>query len=47
MNTMELEKLSENEMMQIKGGEGQWIFINGQWILIDGLDLGDEDYENM
>lgn len=46
MNTTELNKLSENEMSQIKGGEN-WIFVNGQWVCIDTFDLGDEDYEGM
>lgn len=42
---MELEKLSENEMSQIKGGE-EWIYINGTWVCIDPFTLGDENYEN-
>ena len=46
MNTAELEKLSENEMAQIKGGEGHWEMINGQWAWVETYDLGDEDYEN-
>lgn len=42
MNTTGLEKLSENEMSQIKGGE-KWLFINGEWICIEPYDLEDED----
>lgn len=42
MKTTELEKLSENEMSQIKGG-GRWIWINGELIWIDTYDLGGND----
>lgn len=42
MNTTELEKLSENEMSQIRGG-GYWAWIKDQWIWINTLNLGDED----
>lgn len=46
MKTMELEKLSKNEMLQVKGGEqstGIWIYINGEWIYIEKYDLGEDD----
>ncbi|WP_294605217.1 hypothetical protein [uncultured Bacteroides sp.] len=46
MKTIELEKLSENEMLQIKGGEqstGKWIYIDGEWIYISTFGLGEED----
>lgn len=46
MKTMELEKLSKNEMLQVKGGEqttGKWIYINGEWIYIEKYDLGEDD----
>lgn len=39
---MELEKLSEKEMSQIKGGEqvsGEWIYLDGEWIYVNTLDL--------
>lgn len=42
---MELEKLSKNEMLQVKGGEqptGIWIYENGEWIYIEEYDLGEE-----
>lgn len=42
MNATEFEKLSENEMSQIRGG-GQWIWVMGQWGWIEMSDLGDED----
>lgn len=44
---MELEKLSENEMSHIKGGDGYWDMIDGRWIWVETYGLGDEDYENM
>lgn len=44
---MELEKLSENEMSHIKGGDGYWVMIDDQWIWVETYGLGDEDYENM
>lgn len=47
MNTTGLEKLSENEMSQIKGGEGYWVLWNGEWRWVNTYDLDDEDYENM
>ena len=46
MITMELERLSRNEMSLIKGGQqssGEWIYINGNWIYIEKQDLGEED----
>ena len=42
MNETELEKLSENEMSQTRGG-GQWAWFKGQWIWIEKYDLGGED----
>lgn len=47
MNVTELEKLSVEEMNQIKGGEKQLVWIDGQWVWIETYDLGDEDYENI
>lgn len=41
MNTAELEKLSEKEMSQIRGGNGRWVLINNEWIWIEALDLED------
>lgn len=41
----EFEKLSENEMSQIKGGEGQWILYDGQWYWIDKLDSDGREQE--
>lgn len=41
MNTAELEKLSEQEMSQIRGGTGRWVFINNEWIWVETLDLED------
>lgn len=46
MKTMELEKLSKNEMLQVKGGEqscGEWVYIEGEWIYIEVYDLGEDD----
>lgn len=46
MITMELERLSRNEMSLIKGGQqssGEWIYVDGNWIYIEKLDLGEED----
>lgn len=46
MITMELERLSRNEMSLIKGGQqssGEWIYVDGDWIYIEKLDLGEED----
>lgn len=48
MKTIELEKLSKNEMSQIRGGElspGQWIYLNGEWIYIERYDLGEDNYQ--
>lgn len=44
MNATELEKLSENEMSQTRGG-GQWIWIEEQkqWIWMTSYNLGGED----
>lgn len=42
MNATELEKLSENEMSQTRGG-GQWIWLTDQWIWLGDRSLGDED----
>ena len=39
MNATELEKLSENEMSQTRGG-GQWVWFKDQWIWIGKYDLG-------
>lgn len=41
MNTAELEKLSEKEMSQIRGGNGRWVLINNKWVWIEALDLED------
>lgn len=43
MNITELEKLSESEMSQIKGGGGYWVWVDNQWFWIEAMDLGDED----
>ncbi len=44
MNATELEKLSENEMSQTRGG-GQWVWIEEQkrWIWMTSYDLGGKD----
>lgn len=42
---MKLEKLSKNEMSQIKGGRqssGEWIYVDGDWIYIEKFDFGEE-----
>lgn len=41
MNTAELEKLSEKEMSQIKGGTGRWVLIDNQWIWVEDCNLED------
>lgn len=41
MNIAELEKLSEKEMSQIRGGTGQWVFIDNQWIWVEDYNLED------
>lgn len=43
MNTKTIEKLSTKEMSQIRGGEGKWIYINGEWFWMADYSLGDED----
>lgn len=45
MDRMKLEQLSEEEMLQIKGGEGVWVYIDGKWIYVNNNDLGGEDDE--
>lgn len=42
METIITEKLSETEMIQIKGGEekGQWILLEEGWVWIGPRDLG-------
>lgn len=46
MNIAELEKLSEKDMSQIRGGNGRWVLINNEWFWVEDYNLGDEDYEN-
>lgn len=41
MNTAELEKLSEKEMSQIRGGNGRWVLINNEWFWVENFDLED------
>lgn len=41
MNITELEKLSESEMLQIKGG-GHWMWIENHWVWIETMNLCDE-----
>lgn len=45
---MKSDKLSENEMLQIRGGEqllGEWVYVEGEWIYLNTYDLGEEDHE--
>ncbi|WP_300700610.1 bacteriocin [Bacteroides sp.] len=44
MNTTKTEKLSEEEMSQIKGG-GRWVLVEGTWHWIETFDLGEEEHE--
>lgn len=41
MKTLQLEKLSENEMSLIKGGK--WMFIDGEWHWVVTMDLKDDE----
>lgn len=45
MNNFVLEKISEIEMSQIRGGkaEGRWLYINGQWYWIGPYSLGEDE----
>lgn len=43
MNITELEKLSVEEMAQIKGGKIRVVWIDGQWVWIDDGEDDDDD----
>ncbi len=47
MNTLKLEKLSADDMLNIKGGEKVWVWIDGQWVLIETFDIGDESSSSL